>query len=99
LLRRLIESLFVRWIEGPERKAEARCPCCGFRTLPALDEYAICPVCFWEDDGQTDADADEVRGGANADLSLSKARENYGRLGACEERFLKNVRPPRQNEL
>ena len=40
------------------------CPCCGFVTLPERGADDICPVCFWEDDGQDDHDADEVRGGA-----------------------------------
>ena len=38
------------------------CPCCGFRTLDDRGGDDICPVCFWEDDGQDDHDADEVRG-------------------------------------
>ena len=39
------------------------------------------PVCFWEDDGQDDHDADEVRGGPSYTLSLTEARANYaGRL-------------------
>ena len=57
------------------------CPCCGFLTLPERGGYDICPVCFWEDDGQDDHDADEVRGGPNYTLSLTETRANYaGRL-------------------
>jgi hypothetical protein len=37
----------------------------------------LCLLCDWEDDGQDDADADEIRGGPNGDLSLSEARENF----------------------
>jgi hypothetical protein len=40
-----------------------RCPSCGCRTLGERDGFEICPVCFWEDDGQDDHDADVVRGG------------------------------------
>ena len=40
-----------------------RCPCCGFKTLYGRGHDEICPVCFWEDDGQDEQDADEVRGG------------------------------------
>lgn len=40
-------------------------PCCGFITLTERSAYEICPVCFWEDDGQDDHDADHVRGGPN----------------------------------
>ncbi len=53
------------------------CPCCGFKTLPEIAADEICQVCWWHDDGQTDHDADEVRGGPNADLSLTQARLNF----------------------
>jgi hypothetical protein len=56
-------------------------------------------VCFWEDDGQDDGDADENRGGPNGSLRLTEARANYLRLGACEEKMVENVRPPRPEEL
>src|SRR5437016_11088378 len=70
------------------------CPCCGYRTLDERGGYDICPVCFWEDDGQDDEDADVVRGGPNGKLSLTKARSNFREVGASEERFLKCVRRP-----
>jgi hypothetical protein len=38
--------------------------------------FEICPVCFWEDDGQDDPDADVVLGGPNGQLSLTQARNN-----------------------
>ena len=75
-----------------------RCPCCGCRTLSQRGEYEICAVCFWEDDGQDDHDADVVRGGPNARLSLTAARENYRKFGACEERFVADVRKPMPEE-
>ena len=56
-------------------------------------------MCFWEDDGQDDWDADVMRGGPNGLLSLTEARANYARLGACEESMVTNVRPPRPDEL
>ncbi len=76
-----------------------RCPCCGCLTLDERGDYDICPVCFWEDDGQDDYDADVVRGGPNRSLSLTQARDNYRRFGACDEVSIKHVRPPRPNEL
>lgn len=27
------------------------CPCCGYKTLPSRGDYALCPVCWWEDEG------------------------------------------------
>ena len=76
-----------------------RCPCCGCRTLDARCDFDICRVCFWEDDGQDDHDAEEVRGGPNGSLSLQEARSNYLRFGACELSMIENVRPPLQGEL
>jgi hypothetical protein len=75
------------------------CPCCGCRTLDERGASDICPVCFWEDDGQDDQDAEVVRGGPNGSLSLTQARENYRRFGACEESMFENVRPPLPEEL
>ncbi len=76
-----------------------RCPCCGCLTLGERGSYEICPVCYWEDDGQDDYDADVVRGGPNGVLSLTQARANYLRFGASDERRRAFVRPPRPDEL
>jgi hypothetical protein len=54
--------------------------------------FEICPVCFWEDDGQDDHDADVVRGGPNRSLSLRDARGNYAECGAADPIDLKHVR-------
>ena len=75
------------------------CPCCRYLTLASRGDYDICPVCFWEDDGQDDHDADEVRGGPNYELSLTEARSNFRRLGASSERVLPHVRPPTEDEI
>jgi hypothetical protein len=55
-------------------------------------------VCFWEDDGQDDHDADEVRGGPNGTLSLTQARTNFRMFGACEMHFVSKVRGPLLDE-
>jgi hypothetical protein len=81
------------------RDLPLRCPCCGCKTLTERTAFEICEVCFWEDDGQDDGDADERRGGPNGSLSLREARANYLRFGACEESMVGNVRPPRPEEL
>ena len=86
-------------VHGPEPGRRFQCPCCRFFTLSERGGFEICPVCFWEDDGQDDADADVVRGGPNGSLSLTRARENYRQLGACEARFTANVRAPIPEEL
>jgi hypothetical protein len=58
------------------RESVEACPCCGRRTLARRNEYDICRVCWWEDDGQDNADADEVWGGPNYEVSLTQARVN-----------------------
>lgn len=83
----------------PEPPVIEICPCCRYRTLTTRGGYDICPVCFWEDDGQDDADADTVRGGPNVLLSLTTARNNYQAFGACEQSMLPHVRPPRPSEI
>lgn len=75
------------------------CPCCNYKTLDQRGGVDICPVCFWEDDGQDDEDADVVRGGPNGLLSLTQARANYRAFGACETRVMEYVRKPLAAEM
>ncbi|WP_230686426.1 CPCC family cysteine-rich protein [Catellatospora vulcania] len=74
------------------------CPCCGYLTLEWRGYHQICHVCFWQDDGQDDHDADEEYGGANGRLSLTEARRNFARWGACEASAVGRVRAPRDDE-
>jgi len=53
------------------------CPCCFMPTLDERSGYEICPICFWEDDGQDSDDADIVRGGPNSNYSLTEARSDF----------------------
>lgn len=53
------------------------CPCCGYRTLDEPSVFDICTVCWWEDDGQDNEDADDASGGPNYGISLTKARYNF----------------------
>ena len=76
-----------------------RCPCCGSRTLLERGAFEMCPVCWWEDDGQDDHDADEVRGGPNGKLSLTQARQNFRACGASEHQFVSSVRKPKPEEI
>ena len=76
-----------------------RCPCCNFKTLYGRGHDEICPVCFWHDDGQDEADADRVRGGPNGLLSLRQAQISFRRIGAIDERWKSIVRPPEPDEV
>jgi hypothetical protein len=66
-----------------------RCPCCDYYTLPERGGYDICRVCFWEDDGTSEAHASS---GPNH-MTLGEARANFSKLGAVTERVLVYVLP------
>ena len=85
-------------LDARPRNLPLRCPCCGCKTLGERTAFEICGVCFWEDDGQDDTDAEENRGGPNGSLSLKQARANYRQFGACEHSMIANVRPPKPAE-
>lgn len=57
------------------------CPCCGARTIGERAEYDICKVCWWEDDGQDNKEADIIMGGPNYGISLTQGRINYLKFG------------------
>lgn len=61
----------------PRYRERFLCPCCFMPTLTERAGYLICPICFWEDDGQDSDDAEIVRGGPNHDYSLKEARVNF----------------------
>jgi hypothetical protein len=74
------------------------CPCCGFLTLPEKPPgtFAICPVCFWEDDDSQFRDP-IFDGGANQ-VSLVQARKNFTEYGAVAREFRGQVRAPLPEE-
>ncbi|MBU9352387.1 hypothetical protein KTE65_18920 [Burkholderia multivorans] len=51
------------------RDLPLRCPCCRSKTLRERGGFEICSVCFWQDDGQDDEDADKVLGGPDGEVS------------------------------
>jgi len=70
-----------------------KCPVCGYLTIE--DKWDICSVCFWEYEGDNEAE----KSGANHGLTIAEARENFALLGACEPSMIKNVRPPFESEV
>jgi hypothetical protein len=67
------------------------CPCCGHLTFDeGPGSYAICPVCFWEDD-LVQLRWPDWSGGANKP-SLIEARATFARIGASEPRLASHVR-------
>lgn len=74
------------------------CPCCGHLTLsegPGAYEY--CPVCFWEDDGESLRFPMRDVEGPNG-VSLMEAQQAYRRHGAMHRSFRRKVRRPRRDE-
>jgi Cysteine-rich CPCC len=96
LERRRSNLLLSRYRQSNVLSSENRfrCPCCGYKTLKAPGALGLCPVCWWEDDGQDDEDAEEVRLTVNGNLSLCDARHHYSDCGASDPRFLTYVRKP-----
>jgi hypothetical protein len=92
------DQLKASVVRSPEPGRRFACPCCRYLTLDERGGFEICPVCFWEDDGQDDSDASVVRGGPNGALSLEQARANYAAFGASSDRHRQHVRLPRPDE-
>ena len=67
-----------------------QCDCCDYFTIPMGDDYEICPICFWEQDAFGIAEPSEPSN-ANHGITLSQGRANFLALGACTERFFRNV--------
>jgi hypothetical protein len=68
------------------------CPCRGHLTFDENPgSYAICPVCFWEDD-MVQLRWPDWSGGANK-ASLIAAQVNFTRIGASEPRLAVTFAP------
>jgi len=90
----------ISWVLKPTEPVKSyRCPCCGYKTLLGRGHYEVCQVCFWEDDGQDEADADIALGGPNGALSLRDGQANFKQFGAMAERFKNHVRAPEPDEI
>lgn len=85
----------IDWEAPVVTEPRAQCPCCDYITLAERGSYEICPVCFWEDDGQ-DLDELDEPSGPNHGLTLRQGRDNFMALGACEEGMVKHVLKPEQ---
>lgn len=80
----------VKWYEPADPTPRHVCPCCDNVTLPERGNYLICPVCYWEDDGQN-LDAIDETSLPNHGITLRTGRANFEKFGACEEAMVKNV--------
>lgn len=73
-------------------EGEFQCPCCDYYTLAGRAGFEICPICYWEDDGQDMGELDRVSGPNH--ITLRAARENFERIGASDEAALPLVAAP-----
>ena len=73
-----------------------QCPCCDYFTLAERGAFTVCPVCYWEDDGQ-DLDQLDVVSGPNH-ITLRTARQNFERFGASDEGAVSLVASPEERE-
>ena len=75
-----------------EREPTIDCPCCGYLSLIEGQTGEICPICFWEYDGEVDYKI-TAPSKSNNGMTLEVARANFDNCGACEESMLKHVLP------
>ena len=60
-----------------EAEKKIKCPVCGNISFEEADDFDICEVCGWENDGLQNRHP-EMPGGANR-MSLNQAREAWKR--------------------
>jgi hypothetical protein len=83
--------LQVCTMRGVISDAPCQCPCCDYYALAARGRHLICPVCYWEDDGQDLGDLDEVS--VTNHITLRQGRRNFARMGAADEAAVSLVAP------
>lgn len=66
-------------VTGDPKNPGVACPCCGRLTIDIRGDYDICLVCWWEDDGRDNEDA-QAGSGPNR-VSLIVGRANFIRYG------------------
>jgi hypothetical protein len=78
------------WYAPDDPTPREQCPCCDYISLPERGNYLICPICFWEDDGQ-DIDELDTESGPNHGITLRQGRDNFQKFGACVKEMVSNV--------
>ena len=73
-----------------------RCPICGNYTLDVKNEYYICPVCFWEDDGSEEYPDEDC--GPNH-ISFNDAKKSWNENAYIHKSDKKYIRKPFGCEL
>lgn len=92
-----LKNKTLGWFEPKATPPTEQCPCCDYISLPYRGYDLICPICFWEDNGQ-DVDALDQRSGPNHGISLRQGRATFKTHGACELEMLKHVLPAEERQ-
>ncbi|ARN79246.1 hypothetical protein BST97_15320 [Nonlabens spongiae] len=66
-----------------------QCPCCDYFTIAEMAGFEICPVCFWEDDGQDLKELDKNSGPNH--ITLREGRTNFKKFKVSDPRYLRDV--------
>jgi hypothetical protein len=74
-------------------KTKATCPCCYYVTLEERNNYEICSVCYWEDEGEKWDQKLDLESGANHGITLREARRNFNEFGASDRKWVDEVIP------
>ena len=87
------------WDGEPEVTSDRyACACCSHLTLSEPPgSFAICSVCYWEDDEPQRRDP-SLAAGANQE-SLIEARKNFTAFGKSSAQFRDAVRKPTADEM
>ncbi len=65
-----------------------RCPCCCYKTIIKRGNYYVCPVCYWEDDGN---DEPSIYSSPNH-MTLIEGKENFEKYGVCSISMISKVK-------
>lgn len=65
------------------------CPCCQYKTLKEHGQYSVCPVCFWEDDGNNEP----TRYSSPNKMTLAEGRARFKKYGVVMESALTHIKP------
>lgn len=84
------EQELLVWYEPEDPTPRCQCPCCDYISLPERGNYLICPICYWEDDGQDIDQLDEISS-PNHGITLRQGRTHFVVFGACEWKMLPHV--------
>lgn len=77
----IINPNFENYVIGEEERA-GLCPCCEYYSIEYGEDglWDICPVCFWENGGDSPNH-----------MTLEKAKSNFTKFGAIDEKFLEFI--------